>query len=408
MSTSVSSSRACVSGWLKTYVAHMRYNEAPSSFHFWVGVGTIAGALRRKVWTDHLAYQYTPNFYIILVAPPGVATKSTAIRSGISLLRKIKGVHLGPQSLTWQALFEAIKSAAEVVKVPDTNQVLTYCALTLGVSELGTFFRPENREFMDHLTNIWDAQKEVIARQTLKDGEISIENPWLNLIAGTTPGWLKDNFPKVMVEGGLASRLVFVFQDRKQRLIAYPERLAIDRTQYRMEEEALLYDLQQISNLVGQYRFTEEAYQWGEAWYSTLHERKYNGLSSSERFQGYLSRKQALVHKLAMVLAAGKHDRLEIGVDELIEAEAHITSLESNLSQVFDSIGMTQGAQISNEILNTIRKNGKTSYKLLYQAYAKSIDGDTYKKVITNALEAGLLSREAVQGDFLLTYVGKE
>ena len=72
--------RACAEGWLKTYVAHMRFNEAPSSFHFWVGVGTIAGALRRKVWTDHLTYQYTPNFYIILVAPPGVATKSTAIQ----------------------------------------------------------------------------------------------------------------------------------------------------------------------------------------------------------------------------------------------------------------------------------------------------------------------------------------
>ena len=120
---------------------------------------------------------------------------------------------------------------------------------------------------MDHLTNIWDAQKEVIARQTLKDGEISIENPWLNLIAGTTPGWLKDNFPKVMIEGGLASRLVFVFQDRKQRLIAYPERLSMG-TDYRLEEEALLYDLQQIGNLAGQYRFTERAYLWGEDWYA--------------------------------------------------------------------------------------------------------------------------------------------
>lgn len=391
---------------MKTYVAHNRYTEAPSSFHFWVGVGTVAGALRRKVWTDHLTYQYTPNFYIVLVAPPGIATKSTAIRSGISLLRKIKGVHLGPQSLTWQALFEAIKTAAEVVKVPDTNQVLTYCALTLGISELGTFFRPENREFMDHLTNIWDAQREVIARQTLKDGEISIENPWLNLIAGTTPGWLKDNFPKVMVEGGLASRLVFVFQDKKQRLIAYPERLAVDRTQYRLEEEALLYDLQQIGNLAGQYHFTERAYQWGEAWYATLHERKYNGLSSSERFQGYLSRKQALVHKLAMVLAASSSNTLEIDQEHMVEAEAHITSLESNLSQVFDSIGVTPEAQVSNEILTVIKRNGKTSYKQLYQAFAKSIDGVTYKRVIQHGLESGILEREAVNGDFILRYVG--
>ena len=395
--------RACTEGWLKTYVQHMRFSEAPAAFHFWVGVATIAGALRRKVWTDHLTYQYTPNFYIVLVAPPGVATKSTAIRSGISLLRKVKGVHLGPQSLTWQALFDSLKTSIEVVKVPGSNQILQYSALTVGISELGTFFRPENREFLDHLTNIWDAQKEVIGRKTLKDGEISIENPWLNLLAGTTPGWLKDNFPKVMIEGGLASRLIFVFQDKKQRLIAYPERLDPGQ-QYRLEEEALAYDLQQIGNLVGQYKFTDAAYAWGEKWYESLHEPKpTNGLGSAARLQGYMSRKQAMVHKLAMILAASRRDDLVLEAEDLLEAEANITALESNLHHVFDSIGMTPEAGITNEILETIRRNGRVSYKDLFQAFSKTIDGQTYKRVIAHALESGLLTRQAVPGDFLLS-----
>lgn len=384
----------------------MRFSEAPTSFHFWVGVGTIAGALRRKVWTDHLTYQYTPNFYIILVAPPGVATKSTAIRSGTSLLRRIKGVHLGPQSLTWQALFDSLKTSIEIVKVPDTSQVLTYAALTLPVSELGTFFRPENKEFMDHLTNIWDAQKEVIGRKTLKDGEISIENPWLNIIAGTTPGWLKDNFPKVMIEGGLASRLIFVFQDKKQRLIAYPERL--DKgADFHLEEEALLYDLQQIGNLCGQYKFTEAAYAWGEQWYASLHDIKPAGLSSAERMQGYLSRKQALVHKLAMVLSASRKNDLVLDAEDLIEAEANITALETNLSQVFDSIGVTPEANISNEILQTIKKHGKVSYKALFHAFSRTIDGTTYKRIILTAIETGMLKREAKDGDFILEYAAE-
>src|SRR5262245_38983278 len=130
--------RAFTEGWLKAYVQHQRFTESPESFHFWTGVSTIAGALRRKVWTDHLNYQYTPNFYIILVAPPGVATKTTAINAGMRFLRSIN-VRLGPQSLTWQALFEALKTASTAVKVPDTNQMLIYSALTLGIGELGTF-----------------------------------------------------------------------------------------------------------------------------------------------------------------------------------------------------------------------------------------------------------------------------
>ena len=52
--------------WLKAYMHFTRTSEAPDAFHFWSGVGTIAGALRRRVWLDMRHFQWTPNFYIIL------------------------------------------------------------------------------------------------------------------------------------------------------------------------------------------------------------------------------------------------------------------------------------------------------------------------------------------------------
>src|SRR5574343_321589 len=65
--------------WLRAYVAFTADSESPDDFHFWTGVATIAGALRRRVWIDMRKFQWTPNFYIILVGPPGIATKSTSI-----------------------------------------------------------------------------------------------------------------------------------------------------------------------------------------------------------------------------------------------------------------------------------------------------------------------------------------
>src|SRR5262245_10155856 len=141
---------------------------------------------------------------------------------------------------------------------------------------------------------MWDSQKTIYGRATKQDGEIAIENPWLNIIAGTTPGWLKDNFPRILIEGGLASRIIFVYEETKRQLIAYPERLQLPKD-YRMEEEALLYDLTQIANIAGEYKLSEAAYDWGTNWYNKLHgERKANGSLAVERWQGYLSRKQAL------------------------------------------------------------------------------------------------------------------
>jgi hypothetical protein len=68
-----------------------RASESPDAFHFWTGVGTIAGALRRRVWLDMRHSQWTPNFYIILVDLPGVANKSTTVRIGSSLLAQVDG-----------------------------------------------------------------------------------------------------------------------------------------------------------------------------------------------------------------------------------------------------------------------------------------------------------------------------
>ena len=51
--------------------------ESPDRMHFWTGVSTIAGALRRKVWIDQRYFQWTPNFYIVLAAPAGIIAKSS-------------------------------------------------------------------------------------------------------------------------------------------------------------------------------------------------------------------------------------------------------------------------------------------------------------------------------------------
>lgn len=357
------------------------------------------------MWTDHNAYQYTPNFYIILVAPPGVAAKSTSIRQGLSLLKKVKDVRFGPTSLTWQALLDALKAATTVVKIPGESDPVVMSCITVGASELGTFMRPENREYIDQLISLYDGQKETIVRKTRAD-ETIITNPWLNLIACTTPSWLKDTFPEVMVGGGLASRILFVYADKKQRLVAYPER-QVKGEEFQDEERALIHDLQQIAKLAGQYKLTEEAYTWGEEWYTRLHTGGRPSHLSSDRFAGYIARKQAHVHKLAIVLAASRRDDTVLLPEDLAEAEAHITALEHSMSSVFDSIGVSAGAKVTNDIVTAIRNANGASYKNLWKVFSKTIGGREYKEAVSYALEAGIIERRPIPGgDYELTYKG--
>src|SRR5215203_157636 len=96
--------------WLSAFVDYSGFGEAPKRMYFWVGVSAIAGALRRRVWIDQAYFSWYPNLYVILVAPPGIVSKSTTADVGMSLLRQVREINFGPSVVTWQSL---VKSFAD-------------------------------------------------------------------------------------------------------------------------------------------------------------------------------------------------------------------------------------------------------------------------------------------------------
>src|SRR5687768_2028930 len=106
-----------LSDWLSTYCEMAGFSEAPKQFHFWSGVGAVASALRRKCFIDMEYFRWVPNFYIIFVAPPGVGTKSTATRFAAKFMKEVPGIHIGPNSLTWQRLIEELSEAQDAVLI---------------------------------------------------------------------------------------------------------------------------------------------------------------------------------------------------------------------------------------------------------------------------------------------------
>lgn len=386
----------------------MRNSEAPLHFHFWTGVATIAGALARRVWIDEQHWKWFPNFYIILVAPPGIATKSTSMNSGMELLEKVPTTQFGPVSMTWQSLLQAFKDAQTALTLEGSKVPILSSALTIAAPEIGTFLKPEDRELLDFLITTWDGNK--LHRRTVKDGETVIPNSLLNFIGCTTPSWLKDRMPSILIDGGLSSRCLFVYADQKAQLIAYPSRRGDDSV-FQEEKTHLIHDLQAIGRIQGQYRLTEAAFVWGETWYSSLWEPgKREAHLAHDRFQGYVSRKQTHIHKLAMILAASKRAELSIDEEDLVEAEAQVSALEHSMLTVFNSVGVSDGARTANEILAKIQNapHGITTYKTLYQTCSHTVAGRDFKEAVKSLIESGLVRNETIPNDWKLTFVGRK
>jgi hypothetical protein len=277
----------------------------------------------------------------------------------------------------------------------------------VGVGELGTFLDPNNRELIDLLTAMWDGQKEIWRRTTKKDGTTEIHNPWLNLMACTTPSWLKDRFPEVLIGGGLTSRIVFVYGEKKRQLISYPSELVAD-TQYQHEEKALLNDLIEIAELCGEYQLDPDAIKWGDEWYRHHNNGGLPAHLASARFDGYRARKQTHIHKLAIILAAAKRNKLIITREDLQEAESYITSLEQDMLHVFNSIGVHQTAKVTSEVVTLIKNNETITYQTLWQKCWQTMDHQQFVNSLKAAVEAGQITKAALgNNDYKFTYVRK-
>lgn len=385
--------------WLTAYMEHTKHSESPDAFHFWTGVSTIAGALRRRVWIDMRHFQWTPNFYIVLVGPPGIASKSTTIRIGTSLLEKVDGIKFGPQSMTWQALTEAIAEATEYVDFirPDgTGDTVAMSAVTCAVPELGTFLKMEDSALVDVLISMWDGQQENWGHKTKSSGNVDIRNPWLNLIGCTTPTWLEQNFPEAAIGGGLTSRIMFIYGDTKRHLVAYPDEL-IQEADYADRRDKLVSDLKRISTLTGGYAISKDARDWGRDWYAKLWAARPPDMAN-DRYSPYISRKQTHIHKVAMVLAAAQRDKLIIEKDDLIQADKLLTSIEPDMLKVFEAVGMVDQAKHIATITSHVKAYGWIEVNTLYRLLMNNMTQRDFKEALTIAVTQRLIRPEQRMG----------
>lgn len=277
-------------------------------------------------------------------------------------------------------------------------------ALTIESSEFGNLLNPQDKEMVDLLVSLWDGKPGAFEKKTKGSGCDSVENPWINLIACTTPAWIAGNFPEYMIGGGFTSRCIFVYAEKKAKLVAYPgDHVPAD---LKTTAQKLVEDLAQISLMVGEYRLNTKALEWGRAWYEAHYASKHVNLDD-ERFGGYLARKQTHIHKLAMILAAAESERLIITPEHLAIADQMVTDLEPDMQFVFSKIGKSEDAIYAERLIWYVTKRGgcqyAEAYRFVHQHFPKMQD---FEAVITGAIRSGYLVLKQ-KGSELWLYAGE-
>ncbi len=385
------------SDWIPAYVAYANVTEAPKRMHFWTAVSTVAGALRRKVWIDLKRYAWRPSFYIVFVARPAIVAKTTTIDIGMDLLKKVPGIKFGPNAITPQALATAFAAASETFEWAGEFHPMS--PLTFVVSELGSFLDLRDDVMINFLIELWDGRKSY-DKVTKTSGNDSIEAPYINILAGTTPHWIAANMPSYMIGGGLSSRCIFVFIEKKERYIAYVDEHV--GTNDKTTEQQLIQDLEQISLLAGPMTITPAARVWGREWYENFCKQIELDMNS-EQLNAYAVRKQTHLHKIAMVLSVSRGSSLEISTEDLQLANAMLLDIEADMPKVFGQIGRTDASVQAEQFIQYVKQKGIVPYAEAYKmVHIHFPDFRDFEGILSGAVQSKQIEVVVVAGQTMI------
>lgn len=376
--------------WITGFLQYTDHMEAPRFMRTWSAISAIASALRRRVWIDEDQFLWTPSLYIVFVGPPGVITKSTTTDMSSELLREIPGIRFGPNNITWQALATSFAAAGESFEYPlGSGEWHPMSAITLISRELGSLLNPRDQDLVNLFIELYDGSKRY-EKATKGSGSDTVERPWINLLGATTPSWIADNVPQSALGGGLISRIIFLYGDRKEKMVHRPSQAIPDREAHARLHQALIHDLEHISaSLLGPFDFSREADAWMKTWYEHLWstaEVHY----TDDKMMGFIARKQTHLCKVAMCLSAAHKDELVITLDDIQLADQLLSAIEGSLDSVFSQIGRTSQSVAAQRLLDIVHRAERIPWEKAYRLmYTYFPDLSDYEGICAGAIRSG-------------------
>lgn len=361
-----------LSGWLDHYLEYTENSESPTRYHTWCGLSVIAGALQRRVYIKWgLGQVIYPNLYIVLIGASGKTRKGVSIGIAKSFLKQVPGISVAPESSSGkQALILAMKRALVNFQDPSDGKVKFHCGITAFSEELSVFLGQGDIAYLASLTDWYDSTDDW-EYETVGRGKDTLQGVCLNLMGGTAPDWIQSMIPPEAVGGGFTSRVIFVVEEKKKQTV--PEHFMTER-----EKELngkLMRDLERISKLSGEMKFSPEAKNLYVDWYRTEDAKLQANQPAIDdpRFAGYCERRSTHIRKLMIVCSASRSDELIIRPQDFHKAHDLLLDVEINMHKTFGGFGRAKNSDITETIKNFIQQMGMTTRKALLMKFYRDL-----------------------------------
>jgi hypothetical protein len=360
--------------WLDAFLLYTENSEPPYTYRLWVGLSLLASCMKRKMVLHWGTLTVYPNLYVVLVGPSGKCRKGTAMGPGLKFLRDL-GVKVAAESITREALIRELKQSNDTQVDVGTGEMFLHASLTIYSQELTVFLGYNNQALMADLTDWYDC-RDAWTYRTKNMGTDEIIGVWVNLIGATTPELLQTTLPRDAIGGGLTSRIIFVFENRKGKVVECP----FLTPEERVLERQLVEDLQRISIMSGEFKVTEDFIDAYVPWYRAF---STDPMPFEDyRFSGYFERRPTHLLKLCMILSVSRGSDKEISAVDFRRALSILELTEKKMSYTFSGVGKSSNAEVMQRIMSMLATVNEIEFNELMRHFYQDVDKFTLEKMI--------------------------
>lgn len=386
------------------YLRLVEDTEPPLLHHIWSLLGVASACLGRRCFYKLGSLEIFPNQYILLVGDPAIR-KSTAMGFAKRLIKGSNKIRLAPDDTGGQRQGLIISMLGDKEETKDTadyeffNSALDALAemnpdnqipedmlpkLELAVedrhtmfvyaSEFATFLGQSNYELIVFLTKTWDGEDH---NYVLKNSQLILDKPLLNLLGGTTPVAIANALPAEVVGQGFLSRVILVYAEAGKR-VARPKEFDTNLLAH-MEKT---FDM--IQTFHGVFAETKEA----QMLIDSLYEANLGNVADS-RFGHYNARRHTHLIKLCMSLAAIRGSQTII-LDDIQDAQEILKETEYFMPSALGEFGLSKDSRARQRLLDVILVSNKPfTGQQLYLMVSKDMAPNTCRQCLVDFVNQG-------------------
>lgn len=383
--------------WIDAFMLYTENTEPPILYRKWTAISVLAAVLQRKCrveWGTSLIFY--PNLYIVLVGPSATG-KGTAMSPGLDLLEDLRHIKIAAQATSLQALIRRLKETN--FNDPDlkTGEMQMHSSMTIFSKEFTVFLGYHNRELMSALCDWYDCDRHW-TYETISRKKEEIVGVWVNIIGGTTPDLIQSSMPLDAIGGGLTSRIIYIYEEKKEKIVPLPMQSQKEKDLY----VTLLHDLEKIYMLSGTFQYTTDFMNTWADWCNTNED---NPPTFDKKFDGYLGRRRAHVMKLSMIMSASRNsdEPMIITRDDFDRALRTLEEAEVRMPLTFRGVGRSDKAGLLHEAIRfflTIKHTDEVPYHMFAQQFQNDL--------IKSEMDEMLTTLEAIQKIKVIRFPQKE